>query len=267
MLLAANGSVFAVVGEGQELYSKEPAASFSRWAESATNRRLNSSYRTATEPVLVAQAIYQFLGKPTPSALNWTSARLETIRKEHLGTPTPLGLFSEVETDVASRQIDVIRRNLENRAVSVICHEVGRISAGQELNDDTLIVVLDKYGKYRLIKAALEEFGVTHIDLVNDENRRIAPRGHSVRLCTYHSARGLSARNVVVFEFEDLLKRYERSGTANSLANIALSRATHETRVIVPATSVEGHITFLETLIEFTRDGIGRARRAATRDG
>jgi hypothetical protein len=254
LLKAPGGSVFAAFGEGQELYAKQPAASYLDWADRADERRLIPSYRAAAEPVIVAQATYQFLGKPLSKALQWVSDRLVSTRKAQAGAPTPLELFSTVAKDDADgRRIDIVRRRIREHPVSVVCSEIGRLLVGNGVTEDTLIVVLGKDGRYKDVREALEEFDVDFIDLVQGENRRIAPRGKSVRLCTYHSARGLSARNVVVFEYENLLKVNKDKGSPNCLANIVLSRATHQTRIVVPEKSTEEHVLFLETVIAHTR--------------
>jgi hypothetical protein len=254
LLKAPGGSVFAAFGEGQELYTRQPAASYLDWADRAAERRLIPSYRAAAEPVIVAQATYQFLGKPLAKALQWVSDRLVSTRKAQAGAPTPLELFSTVAKDDADgRRINIVRRRIREHPVSVVCSEIGRLLVGNGVTEDTLIVVLGKDGRYKDVREALEEFDVDFIDLVQGENRRIAPRGKSVRLCTYHSARGLSARNVVVFEFENLLKVNQGKGSPNCLANIVLSRATHQTRIVVPEKSTEEHVLFLETVIAHTR--------------
>jgi hypothetical protein len=160
--------------------------------------------------------------------------------------------------ETGDRSISVVRRRLDQHAVSVVCSEIYPSLFDPELSRDLLILVLGKKGKYGAVKQALDESGVPWMDLVVGENRRLAPQENVVRLSTYHSARGLTARNVLIFEFENL-PAAPSTASINNLANRVLRRATHKTRVVIPEACHEPHVTFLEEVITHTEQAFSNS--------
>jgi hypothetical protein len=258
LLTAPGGSWFAAFGEGQQLYAATEAPSLSHWKKTATRVSLLPSYRTAPAPVIIAQAAYRYINGSSAAARRWVTERVASAKKAASKTPTPLDIFSHSSVETGDRSISVVRRRLDQHAVSVVCSEIYPSLFDPELSRDLLILVLGKKGKYGAVKQALDESGVPWMDLVVGENRRLAPQENVVRLSTYHSARGLTARNVLIFEFENL-PAAPSTASINNLANIVLSRATHKTRVVIPEACHEPHVTFLEEVITHTEQAFSNS--------
>lgn len=247
------GSWFVVNGVGQHLYRQEPAAELASWLKTATTKSYKSSFRSAAGPVLVAQATYRFFDEGFTRAQKWLSETIKGPAANKAATPTPLEIFSSVESAQRDQTLGVHRRNLRERAGVVICSELYPFIFESDKKPDVLILVLGKTGLYARIIEALEESGYEYLDWVASENRNEAPPGRSIRLCTYHSARGLTAENVLVFEYENL-KKTRNSWSHRNLANIVLSRATKSTKVVVERETSEPHVLSLEQIINFTTD-------------
>jgi ATP-dependent exoDNAse (exonuclease V) beta subunit len=81
---------------------------------------------------------------------------------------------------------------------------------------------------YRWAKEQLDSLDLKYFDLVQPENRRISPPRSAIRITTAHSARGLEADYVLVFDFERICEWLK---IGHRLSYIALSRARIETTV------------------------------------
>lgn len=97
---------------------------------------------------------------------------------------------------------------------------------------DLLILVPSRHSQER--RWAIEALdtlpdGIEYIDYTHDDNRRRIARRDAVRLCTFHSARGIEGTRVMAFGFESVRDVSERVDTdfAN-LGYIALSRSLFE---------------------------------------
>ena len=66
-----------------------------------------------------------------------------------------------------------------------------------------------------------------------DENRRRSAVNDQIRLCTFHSSRGLEASRVVLFGLEQIERLSERIGfDFRKLSFIVLSRSTFDCLVV-----------------------------------
>lgn len=102
---------------------------------------------------------------------------------------------------------------------------------------DLLVMIPRLNDEHGLVRAALDQLDVPYLDQVEVENRRRAlPDGH-VRLVTVHSARGVGATRAILFGAHDFAfggsKRIPPLQVNCNAGYIALTRATHGTRVVI----------------------------------
>jgi hypothetical protein len=85
--------------------------------------------------------------------------------------------------------------------------------------------------EYRAFVAAIEKLQFPYIDYVVDENRRDIAGTSMVRLCTFHSARGLEGHRVIILGFQSI-KKDPDTEVALNLGYITLSRSLFETTIL-----------------------------------
>jgi cold shock CspA family protein len=98
---------------------------------------------------------------------------------------------------------------------------------------------------------ALRLIGADYLDQVDDSHAKRRPLpANTVRVVTYHSARGLEASRVMLLGLEELGRKV--GGTEQriqNLAYVALSRAKHGTRIVVAAERTGPHLDFVKALV------------------
>jgi hypothetical protein len=101
--------------------------------------------------------------------------------------------------------------------------------------DLLLLVPKEKCVEARAVKRALEELGQEYIDLTDQKLRRATISATSVRLCTFHSARGIEGYRVVIFGLSHLPRLCEQIGLKKpeNLLYVILTRAVFETTIVV----------------------------------
>jgi len=123
--------------------------------------------------------------------------------------------------------------------------------AGDERPLDLLILVPSVEGMEQAwALEALNKLGVPFIDYTADVNRRDIAQPEMVRLCTFHSARGIEGVRVVVFGFERIEQVSDQVGVDFAkLGYIALSRSLFELVIAVRKGIGTNVIRFLEAVL------------------
>ncbi len=238
-------------GSAQELYgdSAEWLADFER---SAKVKPLRRNFRN-TKPVFrLAQLVYE--ADFTREKLAAASERLGVHKRadqqllfDRPGGRTPtlryandlqLRYFDENQAEFGEIQEQIMTQEYQQIIEEQLDEmdeerEAGRAEDRlQEYPFDLLVLVPGKNRfEYRWASEALRRLvpRVAHIDYVNDDNRRDIPRRDTVRLCTFHSARGIEGTRVVVFGLDKTIDVAKAANAkAANLGYIVLSRAVFE---------------------------------------
>jgi hypothetical protein len=240
-------TICVAAGRGQELYGTS-----SEWLETFRranqDKELRRNFRN-TKPVFrLAQTFYEtklnpkkvatFLSKFKDSAQKET----EVLFDREDGLPTMFyyindselddydpdsGIFEEVQRDVMVPQY---RRIIKEQLT-----EMGEARGEGDFDEypmDLLILVPSGWSQeHRWAINALDTLpgGIRYIDYTHEDNRRRIARRDAVRLCTFHSARGIEGTRVVAFGFESVKDLAEKSNTDYpNLGYIVLSRSVFE---------------------------------------
>ena len=122
------------------------------------------------------------------------------------------------------------------RVIKEQLDEMAEARGGGELDEYPvdLLILVPSHGsqEQRWAVEALETLpdGTEYIDLTRDDNRRRIARRDEVRLCTFHSARGIEGTRVVALGFECIQELAEKSSTDFvNLGYIVLSRSLFDT--------------------------------------
>lgn len=101
--------------------------------------------------------------------------------------------------------------------------------------DLLLLVPTEKCVEARAVKEALRELKQEFIDLTDEKLRRATVIPTSVRLCTFHSARGIEGYRVVIFGLSHLPRLCKQISLKKpeNLLYVILTRAVFETIVVV----------------------------------
>lgn len=221
----------AVDGQGQELYPPfEPAETLKTEMERAEVLTLRRNFRQSPQAYLVYQSFDIIMEKSNLDSgsiaarkqlalwLNKSSKSQEAIGQ--LGFDFDVG---ETKAEIAIDDSRDIASALEQNLLIPMARQEGRVDA-------LILAPQRKSRSMETVRRLLDDRKIPFQDLVEIENRRKDPGPSSIRLSTIHSARGLTADFVCVFEFDEACTWH--GGRGRQLATIALSRARKQTVVL-----------------------------------
>jgi hypothetical protein len=273
---AKSSSVVIALGQGQELY--QDAASAEAWLrgfsgrEKIEPRALRQNFRNQRAQYFVAEAFYD--AWPTEyGRIEACAKRILRSQKQDLifdrtsGEPPryyPVVVDPAEFVDMGRYQDEVFGATL----APIFQRELEELLAdGNLLPVSLLILVPSQEGLHAraariALKQLTEQHGVGFIDYTLEENRRASAAQQQVRLCTFHSARGLEGERAVVVGLEAIETVADIAhAKPQNLAFIALSRGVFSTTLVV-RTTPRNHVHELcERILQvYTQTSISAAR-------
>jgi hypothetical protein len=257
LFLEPDGSIFVAAGKGQELYGAAPAW-LRDFSAKSTSRRLNRNFRNSRPTFMVAQGFYEvspdsnaiapFLRRFTGSRQagfefdreSGQPQRLRRIEDRDLWLePVDSPFFPDIQDEVMVRELKL-----------VIEEEIESLEREGSPRTDLMCLVPDRVGAAaRWVRDALRVLNVDYIDYTDDERRRSFAKNEQVRLCTYHSARGVEALRVLLIGIERIEDVAQKtSADPRHLGYIVLSRGLLSTTVVRTAQTTPS-ADFLDSLI------------------
>lgn len=274
--LKNGGSLFFSLGDGQEVYSdrspfsEEDAKSFfsDLGADPVPNARtLRRNFRNSRKVFLGAvlfHRCYGFKNRTVSNELEKMTRSGDTqlemkFDRDSLGSLNIELIGEEGLPDRSDSFFPMAQEELMVDSYFRLIKSVFDCLSADDSPIDLLVLVPGPSGLTTdWTKLALQRFkaetGIGFNDLCDENNRRITYDAEKVRLCTFHSSRGLEAASVVVFGFdrlEEMAKKFKFS--ANNLGYIVLSRAIVSTTIVFPPISTQ--IRFL--MEEISRELFG----------
>lgn len=259
--LKKKGTFLVAYGRGQELYPTD--SDIDEVLEEYPKQSLRRNFRNTKESFRAAYVAYtsqlnsekikasskrfvsDFSGKEQGVDFERTEGRypiLEPINLSELDQEDPSTAFyvEQEEALLAAAYSKLIREQidfLEERHRPI---------------DLLLLVPSDKSLETRAARRALQAIEQDFVDLTDDLNRRVTVGADSVRLCTFHSARGIEGYRVLIFGLASLPSLCEKIGLdrPENLLYVVLTRAVFETTVVVRSDEWNSEIiVFLEGVI------------------
>ena len=243
-------SVCVAAGRGQDLYRSE--STVANWVKSRARgnpiqqKQLRRNFRNTPMQYFAALAFH----KAWPLKLNEVFKAYSIVASnkgrndefdfdrqggplQYISIPTLKGEF-----DNEAQDQDIL---VSQEYVKIIKKEIRLIQADKcaKLVGLLILVPAEKSQQTRWARLALDNIcqldcSISYIDYTVDEARRGSASSDQIRLCTFHSSRGLEGDRALIFGLEYIEKvALQANAKAENLGFIALSRGVHDTTVIV----------------------------------
>jgi hypothetical protein len=250
---AAEASVFVAETPGFELYGGR-----AQWLHGFQERAgmkpvcLARSFRNARPTFQLAKVFYDTY--PERPRISDAVQRLDRdggyiFDTDRANTPT-IRVMTRTKRADSHVRTSLVKEILRDETAEIARHQ-------GDLLDLMLLVPYRKrsnrtHWALRCIREALCALSVDYIDYTDASARRRVPRPDQVRVCTYHSARGLEARHVVLFGFESLNNISKSVGcSANNIGYVALSRSRFDTTIVCSSQGARSRpITHVKAILE-----------------
>jgi hypothetical protein len=243
-LTGGSSKLFVIDGKNQLLYRSSSCEYLTDGLPSVipaeNQREKRRVYRNTSETFLLAQLFVQSYPSLDKAQRIWTQTLQKRYRasrktadqvqfdfelmRENGGAPAVL--------DVGLQSTGEISRRIEESLKSKI--EQLRLTNDGTPSD---ILILLPYGKsdstWRSVAMkACQAAGYDYIDYTDEDNRRASYSPDEIRLCTFHSSRGIEGLHAIVLGFDQLHTAAKQSDTtAANLGYICLTRSVFETEV------------------------------------
>lgn len=258
-----SGSVAMAEGIGQQLYGG-PGEQLGAFRNSASVVELVRNFRNTEPTYRVAAQMHRWAahwGEDEPGSTGEPSCNLFDRQKGH---PPRLEILYDRPGESDPKQAVMTmahERNMVTEYRRVVSEEIESLFQHHESTDLLILVPTDTSHERRWAHEAIESLGIPFVDYTRTRNntakwmpfvddRRRAPEGDMLRLCTYRSSRGLEGTRVLVFGLERALEVSRSLQThADSLLHVVLSRALIDCVVAMPASAQTQERSALEQAI------------------
>lgn len=244
-LAKPEATMAVAVGRGQELYGT-PALWLESFRGRAREHRLRRNFRNTRPVFQLAHVMYEGwtnLGR-IDRAVGMFRRSLEVEQLEFMREQGDLPRICYLDDSEVTRlqPSDPAYAHVQHETMAREYQRVLRAELEALRDDewpvDLLVLVpsarsLEREWAAEAIRQLREDYAF--LDYTEDNRRRVPARPTDLRLCTYHSARGIEGSRVVVFGLEHLGRVAESSSSSpEKLAYITLSRSIAECIIAVP---------------------------------
>lgn len=245
-----HATICIAVGKGQELYRDDSSAV--AWIKTqaddrpVTEKALRRNFRNTPMQYFAALAFHQAwpdrlteVQKVFQSVINKKSKTVELDfdrqgeALRYFPVPALVGEFDNNGQDqlslLSDEYADIINAEIDEILSDEFAHPVGLLVLVPDENSPHALCVREA-----LKKAVADRPEISYIDYTNETNRRSIALNGEIRLCTFHSSRGLEGERVLIFGLEQIQNFAEKTNVrAQNLGFIALSRGIFRTTVVV----------------------------------
>jgi len=233
--ISRQGSIVIGLGIGQELYNKKkPVTWLERFPGEDVPILCQNVYRSPAKSFVVAQAIresniseYKITSDIREIALGRCKSPngRVTLRDAYGAGPKFFSLAVPRKGALRSdHYVKVLTQFLRGRRDS--------LQKGETLSD-ILFLIPSRSSEYiEWLNVALANCNIASHNYINDVNRDTVAADNQVRICTFHSARGIEAKIVVLLDLNTLEEANRDLGTTENLLYIALTRSLRETYIV-----------------------------------
>jgi hypothetical protein len=243
-LTGGSSKLFVIDGKNQLLYRSSSCEYLTDGLPSVippeNQREKRRVYRNTSETFLLAQLFVQSYPSLERAQRIWTQTLQKRYRahrktvdqdqfdfelmRENGGAPSVLNIDQRTSGDIVQQITASLKKKIDQLRMT---------------NDGTPsdILILLPYGKPDLTWRpmainACQSAGFDYIDYTDEENRRASYSPDEIRLCTFHSSRGIEGLHTIVLGFDQLHIAAKQSDTsAANLGYISLTRSAFETEV------------------------------------
>lgn len=273
----ASTPMFVIDGRKQQLYRTDRAYFLSETLPSRVpecNRKEKKRiFRTTSETFLLGQLFVDCFPHLEKAKRLWVERyRKQYLRAREEETATQAALFDfELPRGKGSAPklrnmwnefSDANEGDISKFVASLLQNALNSFKEIDGIPSDILILVPNEDGASKrgpnwknIATKACEFLNLDFIDYSITQNRNVAHSPNDVRICTYHSSRGIEGYYSLVLGFEclsDVAKQHEE--VAAHLGYIALTRSLFDTDVVYwyPKGAIGTEIPFLQELLSVT---------------
>lgn len=244
-LTGGSSKLFVIDGKNQLLYRSSSCEYLTDGLPSVVpmenQREKRRVYRNTSETFLLAQLFVQSYPSLEKAQRIWPQTLQKRYRAHRKPAADQVQFDFELmrENGGAPSLLDVAQRPA-GEMVHLIAESLKKkIEQLRMTNDGTPsdILILLPYGKsdstWRAMAInACESAGFDYLDYTDEDNRRASYSPDEIRLCTFHSSRGIEGLHTIVLGFDQLhLAAKQSDTTAANLGYICLTRSAFETEV------------------------------------
>lgn len=250
-------------GTGQELYQTK-GIWLNDFKANCTKKELRRNFRNTRPVFQVAQVFYeskmksekidQFVKKFTFKKTKEVQLEFDFDREE--GSPPSITYINESALENIS-ETDHFFPQLQHECMveeysRMIKEQLERLKTDGNPIDLLVLVPSENSPEHKWVIGALLKCSISFIDYAENINRRNIAAPELVRICTYHSARGLEGYRVLIFGFERIesLCTSVVSDDITNLGYIILSRSIFECLIAIRKASKSRVVPFLTTILD-----------------
>jgi hypothetical protein len=265
--LAEGGSVVLGLGTGQELYENlVPGSWLQRFQSTESPILCDNVYRTPEEIFFVAQAVRQSsIGQDRITAdirkIVDGYCRIPEGRIRPRNRTNKLAFHRVRTVPVVESSPDFPRFVAD---VQKCISQSAKLMPAEETRSNLLLLVPSSKSLWLpAIRKALQSMGWDCLDYVEKSNRDRTPEPNEVRLTTYHSARGIEAHTVILFDLNTLYVNFQGQELVEKLLYIGLTRCRSRAFVV----DIAGDLSLPARMLERLVDDVSAAVKKRSTDG
>ena len=250
-----DSTICVAAGKGQELYINESAEWLHDFRDYAEKKQLRRNFRN-TQPVFQVSHLFydckldikiipKIIQKFRQNKLEIVFDRPEGRLPKIVEINDKLLNWSESDTFFfAIEQQDYMVKEYKK----IFEQQKSELSEDEKPIDILILVPSYNSNERKWAVEALYSLNFDFTDYTESNNRRIPPLISKIRLCTYHSARGLEANKVIILGFENLSKLCNGiNADLSHLGYIVLSRSIFDCTIVRRAKEIKSTtIAFIE---------------------
>ena len=252
----SNATICVASGRGQEFYGQA-----SEWLKdfekSAQRRELRRNFRNTAPVGHLAHIFFEAFPK-LQKIENIVRKLTGIINKDEQGLlfertegrlPSLFHISEQINEgdDNGSTVSDSYYVRLIDEYSRIIKSNLEQLKQDERPLDLLVLVPKEKCLEAGAARQALEKLATSYIDYTNDDFRRHIAQPEMVRLCTFHSSRGIEGRRVLIFGIEELEKLSQRVNVKpQNLGYVVLSRSMFECVVCVRPSNLTKEIEFIQ---------------------
>ncbi|WP_162601245.1 nuclease-related domain-containing DEAD/DEAH box helicase [Occallatibacter savannae] len=275
-ICSSQTTMFVIDGKKQQLYRSDRShflQSFPSRIPDKNRREKRRVFRTTSESFLLAQLFVECFPLADRAERMWKERFLEqyhrareseAIEQSHFDFDLPRGKGSAPKLrNVAKSYPDGATGGIASFVASLLKQASQGLEGVSGIPSDILILV--PFSNSDLTKnrpdwkeiaiSACRTLGMEYVDYSISQNREIPHSPNEVRICTFHSCRGIEGYYSLVLGFESLCEAANQVNVfAQNLGYITLTRAVFDTDIVfwLPDERSKAEISFLREMLLFT---------------
>jgi hypothetical protein len=168
--------------------------------------------------------------------------------------PHLIPLKSQPQADIIIRVTDILKKGYEATKQYYLEEEPSNVLLLVPFKEQPTHKSPYRYDWAHIARSACQNLSLRFIDYSDENQRRRAYAGDEVRICTFHSSRGVEGLHSIVLGFDLLAEAAGVEWKIENLGYVVLSRSVYDTDVVYIEDNLaeRSEIKFLKGIVEIT---------------